>query len=324
MKVKETDDRIIDYDKLQPEKDINALEQEVLIYRNDPNSAIDKKMKARVDGLSGIIHLRKVYAKNFAMEQEKNNHQYLIFVTAGKDLYKMLSYSALTFHQEVAKRIEETSNLMFDNDRFARCDTGVVTKKLSSYLFTKLESVGILPTNEIKYPGPESDVIVFKLPYEHSDEQLKNMVDQAELGGRNFNLQILPKNPYPNLYLTICDARDAAIDMDGHLRQYKEIEGVGEEVFDNIRKMFHGYLNMAVARAEVMPVLLEMKQLIILIKNDLKFIESSNKVKDKNSVHRVGEQIFEAEKIIQRLLKIQKKIKDEEKRIAKQDGAKKI
>lgn len=321
MKVKEVDNGIIDYDKLCPEKDINALEQEIIIYRNDPGLATNKKLKAKVDGLSGIVHLRKVYAKNFAMEQEKDNHQYLIFVTAGKDLYKMLSYSALTFHQEVAKRIEENSNLMFDNDRFSRCDTGVVTKKLSSYLFTKLESVGILPTDEIKYPGPESDVIVFKLPYVHSDEQLKNMVAQAELGGRNFNLQILPKNPYPNLYLTICDARDAAIDMNGHLRQYKEIGNVGEDVFENIRKMFHGYLNMAVARVEVMNELLEMKQLIILIKNDLKFIESSNKVKDKNMVHRVGGQIFEAEKIIGRLLKTQKKIKDEEQRIAK-DGAK--
>ncbi len=322
MKVKEADNGIIDYDKLCPEKDINALEQEIIICRNDPGLATNKKLKAKVDGLSGIVHLRKVYAKNFAMEQEKDNHQYLIFVTAGKDLYKMLSYSALTFHQEVAKRIEENSNLMFDNDRFSRCDTGVVTKKLSSYLFTKLESIGILPTDEIKYPGPESDVIVFKLPYVHSDEQLKNMVAQAELGGRNFNLQILPKNPYPNLYLTICDARDVAIDMNGHLRQYKEMENVGKDVFENIRKMFHGYLNMAVARVEVMNELLEMKQLIILIKNDLKFIESSNKVKDKNMVHRVGEQIFETEKIIGRLLKSQKKIKDEEKRIVEQNGAK--
>ena len=129
MKVKEVDNGIIDYDKLCPEKDINALEQEIIIYRNDPGLPTNKKLKAKVDGLNGIIHLRKIYAMNFAMEQEKDNHQYLIFVTAGKDLYKMLSYSALTFHQEVAKRIEENSNLMFDNDRFSRCDTGVVTKK---------------------------------------------------------------------------------------------------------------------------------------------------------------------------------------------------
>ena len=85
-------------------------------------------------------------------------------------------------------------------------------------------------------------------------------------------------------FVDITDAADACIDLCGHLRSVEELKRVGDDVYNNIRLMAHAYMNMASSRIEQLDAALELKHLIILIKNDLKFVETSTKFREKPSI----------------------------------------
>ena len=295
------------FKSLRPETDVCTLDLELDEIFKDCREAKwqDKQLCERKDALQNIIFRRKSYAKSFAAEQEKNNKQYLIFVTSGKNLHKVIDNSALFFHLDIAKKINEGSNLYSDKDTYSRSAPGTVTKCITPEFISRLEQINVFPTDEIKYDGPSSDVICFKIPYEYSDEQIKDFAEQAVAANSKFNADMMPKNPYPNLYDTITESSDACMDLIGHLRSYSELTKIGEDVFESIRQMSGAYLDMASGRTEKKPAFLEIKHRIISIKNDLKFIESSTKFREKSALYLLGDKIVSAEVITRRLLQSQ-------------------
>ena len=294
------------YKLLRPEVNIAVLDAELDDLRKIDRQSLakDPKIKAEISNLYGIMERRKQYAKAFAANLEETNNKYLFFTASGKNMHKLSGNSAIFFHVDISKRLEEGSNLRDDSDTYSKSKIGTVTKVLSQHLISEMERIGINETDEFNYPGPEGDFIVFKLPKAYSKEEIKRMTEMAVADNKKFNLGMMPKNPYPNLFIHITDALDTCIDMNGHLRSYGELLRIGEEVFNNIRFIEHTYLDTASDRITLKDAMLKMRQLVILIKNDLKIIASSSKSYDKASIFRLGGHIMDIEKVISRLLKI--------------------
>lgn len=297
--------------KQEKQKTIAELEKEYDKTRNSYGDTVPYDVQDKLVQLRKELYGRKVAAKKLAADLEAKNNQYLIMIASGKTIYKMIGHSAVFFHQIISKRIKENSNLISDNDKYAKSRYGVVSKKLTESFEEKLRKADIVRTDELKLKVKNDDVVVFKLPEPFTDEQVEVLIDQVRAEEVEFLKFVTPKNPLPNLYLAICESVSIAFDMPAKVKNSDEVTKILiEPIIEKTTDIAQQYLDMAMGRTGRMDALLAMKHRIIEVKNLLAILDVVPRFREKHIVYRLGEKIHEAEKTIARLLKQNKVPRD--------------
>lgn len=276
---------------------IHTLEQQLKKLRQvKPRT---KQIKSEISKWQS--ELNKLYAinKKQVMQFEQTNYSYLILTRSTNDFYKLFGHSALYYTFSIAPKLSLSANLQMDSDYTAKSTEGFVSIRKPDKL---TEVLATLNVKRIKTKNRTGDFIVYKIPWQYTDEQLADFAEHNLAKMQKFNHVVIVDNIIPVLFIEIEELLKAVYENVRGMAGPVEKEAFGYSAIRATAQMAHLYLDLANGKINKLNCLKQLKTHLSLVKYQTKLI-TDLKIWTPRTCARIGEIIIKIQDIIERELK---------------------
>lgn len=271
---------------------INSVEKRIEEIR------VSDKVKTRV-GQAEIkklqTQLNKLYTeyKHRLMELEVNNHDKLMFLRSTKGFYKLFGNSLYFYAFNIAPKLNLDARVFSDGDYEDKSEAGVVSIRNLKEIEQKLIKLGI---RRISTKDKTGNILVYQIPWEYSDEEIKKYSEQNTYELHKYNHVIVVENPIPVLYLNLNELLKINYE---NVRRLEPVarETMGNFIVSTAAEMVRIYIEMANGRINEKVGLKNLESRLNKVKSQVKIL-ADLKLWNARTYARVGECMIKIQDII--------------------------
>lgn len=258
-----------------------------------------KQIKSKINQQRS--NLNKIYATNKkrVSEFEKTNYEYIALVRSTNNFYKIFGHSALYYALDLAPKLSITANLQEDKDYTARSGEGFVSIRNLTELEEALQTLKI---KRVRTRNRSGDFILFKLPWQYTEDQLAELLEQNHSKIQAFNHVVMVDNIIPILFIQTEELLKAIYENVRGMSSPVERETFGYTLIEFTAKMAETYLDLANGHLDKLACLKQMKSHLKTIKYKTKLI-TDLKIWTPKTCARIGDHIIKVQDIIEREFK---------------------
>ena len=245
---------------------ISFLEQQLKDLKNANTST--KQIKSEIAHIKSELNKLYTSNKNYVLEFEKSNYKYLVLMRSTNGFYKIFGHSALYYTYSLAPKLNLVAHLQDDKDFTSKSNEGFVSIKNLQALTDALATLNI---KLIKTKNTTGDFLVYKFPWQFTNQQITNYAEQNLTKLQKFNHIVIVDNIIPILFLQIEELLKAVYENVRGMNGPIEREAFGYQIIKKTTHMAHLYLGLANG---YIPKLNCLKQ----IKSDLKIVKYQTKI----------------------------------------------
>lgn len=278
-------------------RSIAKLEMAIEALNSSPK-AKTKQAQAELKQLKGILNDTYAEYKRKAMEFEENNSSHLVFVRSTAGFHKLFGRSLLFYAFDVAPKLDLDARIYSDGDFEVKSESGVISVRSLDVVEKALAKLKIRKTKTTDGTG---NIVIYKLPWRYSKEQIEKYEGQNTYKLQKFNHVIMTENVMPVLYLNLDDLVKAVYE---NVRRMEPVarETLGNLMLELAAQLKRIYIEMANGRIKSEESYLAMMARINKMKSQLKIIVDL-KLWNARVYARIGDIIIKTQEIIELELK---------------------
>ena len=250
--------------------------------------------------ISKINHIKstinRIYREDKAqiLEFEQNNYRYLALIRSTNGYYKLTHHSALFYSRDLAPKLNLSANLQPDGDFQSVSSIGIVSIADIDAFSKNLRK---LKATRVKTKNNTGNIIIFKLPWEYSEKQLSDFLQDNAAKNYKFNKIILTENVIPALYVKIVNLTSTIYENTRKMKDDIPRRSFGYDAINAVTNMNHAYLGMANGHLDKLTSLRKIKTNLRFVKYQTKIL-ADLKIWPINTCARIGELIVDIQDII--------------------------
>ncbi|MBQ6414265.1 hypothetical protein IJI28_01410 [Candidatus Saccharibacteria bacterium] len=275
---------------------IAQFEEQLQLLKSKPRT---KQTKSEIEHLKNHLHKHYTSNKNYIMEFEKTNYNYLALVRSTHNYYKIFGHSALFYTYSLAPKLNLNANLQDDKDYTSKSDTGFVSIRDISKLTTLLATLDI---KRVKTKNQTGDFVLFKFPWAFTETQINDFNEQNLIQLQQFNHIVIVDNVIPVLFITAEELLKTIYENVRGMGNPVAREALGYKIITSATTIIYLYLDLANGHIDKLKCLKAIKSELKTIKYQIKIL-TDLRIWTPKICSRLGESIIKMQDIIERELK---------------------
>lgn len=255
----------------------------------------NRSNRAEIDRLKKVLNKTYINNKYTILEFEKTNYNHIAMMRSTHGFYKIFGHSALFYANDVAPKLGLTANLQTDGDFKAKSENGFISLRDPESLIEPLAKLGI---KKIKTHNTTGDFILFKLPWNYTEDQIIELSENSHFAMRNFNHIVIVDNIIPILYVQITELTKAIYENVRGMAGPVEREAFGYSCIEKASEMGRIYIAMANSRINQADGFQKIKAALNYIKAETKIL-ADLKIWSPRVCARIGDIIVKIQEILE-------------------------
>ncbi|MBQ3296842.1 hypothetical protein IJH01_01790 [Candidatus Saccharibacteria bacterium] len=239
--------------------------------------------------------LNKTYAeyKRKVMEAEQTNFSHLILLRSTKGFHKMFGNSMVFYAYEIAPKLGVEARVHSDSDYEAKSEQGMCS---IANIEDFEKTLGKLKIERTKTKDKSGNIVIFKLPWKYSEEELVKLTEHNEYMVGKYNHVVMANNTTPLLYTNTNELLKACYE---NVRRLEPVarETMGNMIIVVVAEMLRIYIEMTNGRIIEEKALKEMRMRLNKVKSQVKILVDQ-KLWNTRVYARIGETIIKIQGII--------------------------